>query len=107
MKTKIFLFGLALVIAIIIPTNGGPIAVAEANAEANPGAAAEANPEATAEANPKPIAKAFAEASKYKEELKDACTNVLVKVGEYILHRCRDHDFPHVLKGPSKKGKKS
>jgi len=48
-----------LVVAIIISTNGGPIA--EATAEATPEATAEATPEATAEATPEATAEATAE----------------------------------------------
>ncbi|KYN35920.1 hypothetical protein ALC56_09711 [Trachymyrmex septentrionalis] len=56
MKTAIFLFELVLVVAIIIPTNGGPIA--EASAEAKPETTAEDNPEATVEASSEAVAKA-------------------------------------------------
>ncbi|KYN17155.1 hypothetical protein ALC57_10567 [Trachymyrmex cornetzi] len=61
MKTVIFLFGLVLVVTIIIPTNGGPIA--EATAEATPEATAEATPEATAETTPDVTAEATLEAT--------------------------------------------
>jgi len=54
MKIITFLFGLALVIAIIIPTKGGPVAVATPTA----GATAEATPRASAEAAAEAIAKA-------------------------------------------------